>query len=312
MNDPIYDRVEGRVRPSLSAASVLVIIAAVGLWAASLVAALLRGGNDQLTLSLIYYPLFMLAPMLVYGGRRSGVSESLRLNPLALAPLLFTVTLALLSVFAVSVLEALWAPLMQLLGVPDMGETVVPETTRELVVDIIAMAALPAIFEELLFRGFLLSAWETRGTAFAIGVSAALFALLHGNLYGLPAYLLLGGVAGYLVCASDSLYAGIIYHTVYNAACLILPWLIARGPAAETEPVAVGYMATLVVMTVGTALSMGMVLAAMEMRRRVSARIAFIPRIRRPLSGRERLTLALAILTLLASMALLLAMGGAT
>jgi membrane protease YdiL (CAAX protease family) len=78
-----------------------------------------------------------------------------------------------------------------------------------------------------------LSAWESRGTWFAIGVAGSLFALLHGNLYGIPAYLLVGAIAGFMAYALDSVYAAMVYHTVYNTACLVIPYLASNREAAD-------------------------------------------------------------------------------
>ena len=158
--------------------------------------------------------------------------------------------------------------------------------------------------EELLFRGFVLAAWETRGTRFAIGVTAALFMLLHGNILGLPVYLALGLLIGYLVYALDSIYAGIVFHTVYNTACLVIPYLLSGSEAAEA---AAGAMPSggAMVLSIGlellmTAAMIAMLLNAVRLRSRLAG-VTPIPRIRRPLTGRERWMLAAAVVLMVAT-----------
>ena len=64
-------------------------------------------------------------------------------------------------------------------------------------------------------------------------VTAVLFMLLHGSIVGMPTQFLLGLVLAALVVYCDSIYAGLIYHTVHNAAAVILQYLQQSQPAAE-------------------------------------------------------------------------------
>ena len=299
MQDPIYSEIEGRARPTLFAASGLILLAAVGLWAVELALALLPAGGDVYTAAnLLYYLPFALLPAGLCLARRPALAQSLRLNPLPLSAAVPAVLLALMSVYAASALTALWQALLGALGMPALGGAPVAESSRALTLSIVTMAALPAVCEELLFRGFALAAWETRGTRFALGVTAALFALLHGNVTGLPAYLLVGGVSAYLVVSLDSLYAGIVYHTVYNAACLVIPWLAANQPAGETAPDA-ALMVSMLWQTLMVFGMMAMLLVSLRSRARQEDRIV-IPRIRRPVEGRDRAMLLAAVLAMLA------------
>ncbi len=300
MQDPIQNRIESIPRPTLTAASGFVCLAAVGLWASMLAGAAL-GASDMALLNALYYLPFVGLPLLIYGRARRGLSAALRLNPPPELPLIGVALLALMSLYAASGLTALWSRGLDALGLTLPGSAPMPQTKRELALAILTMAAFPAIFEELLFRGFVLSAWESRGTAFAIGVSAVLFALLHGNLYGLPAYLLVGAVSGLVTFATDSVYTGIVYHTVYNAAALWFAHLQSGQGGAEAVPEA--GMLTAAALTALMALALMMPLLAALLRRARSGGVLAIPRIRRPLSGGERVALAAAVLVMLASIA---------
>ena len=90
------------------------------------------------------------------------------------------------------------------------------------------MAVIPGICEELAFRGLVLGAWEQRGRLRALCVSTALFASLHGSIDGLPTHLLLGGALGVLALGSESLYAGMIFHTFYNSLVLLAEFATRR------------------------------------------------------------------------------------
>lgn len=312
--DPIYSTIEGQPRPSIRATSSLILLATAGLWLSALLDFTPTALGGYLVANAAYYLPFVLAPAAAYLLRRPEVRASARLNPMPLGPTLSVVLLGLLSVYVSSALTAAWQLLMDAVGLPAIGAAPAIENTRELTLAVIALAALPAACEELLFRGLVLPAWESRGTRFAIGVTAVLFALLHGNITGMPAYLLVGAVSGFLVFAVDSLYAGIIYHTVYNAACLIIPFLAANQAADEALSGA-SLLPALLFQTLMVTAMMALLLLSLFARAKRDARLV-IPRIRRPLDGGDKIALTAAALAMLASAVVVAAfsvasMGGA-
>ena len=307
MTDPVYNRIEGLPRPSIFAASACILLAAVGLWVAELALGWLPvGAEDRMAAeNAVYYLPFVVLPVAVCMARRRGLGPAMRLNPLPALPALSVVVLGLLSVYLAAALADVWNELLSLMGLRGAMSVAVPDTPRGLMLSILTMAAVPAVCEELLFRGFAMAAWETRGTWFAIGVTSALFALLHGSVFGLPAYLLVGAISGFLTFALDSLYAGIAYHTVYNAACLVIAYLAARQPedaAVEMTPAVVFSLALRVLATAALA---AMLLVSLRLRAR-NAGIEPIPRVRRPLAARDRIMLLAAVTAMLATGAIAL------
>lgn len=301
MQDPIYSRIN-IPRPTLFAASGFVLLAALGQWVSELVLSLLPLDFQGLAAVEcgVYYLPFVVLPVALYMRKRPGLSPAMRLSPLSLYGALMASLLALASVFACSALAALWGWALDALGLRAIGAAPSPANQRELLVSVLTLAAVPAVCEELLFRGFVLSSWEGRGTLYAIGMSAGLFALLHGNLYGLPVYLLVGAVSGFACHACDSLYAGIVYHTVYNTACLVIPFITSgqgdAGPAPGPS------LAISVAMDALLSLSvLALLVTSMALRAR-RAGLMLIPRVRRPLDTRERLMLGAALLAMLATL----------
>ena len=309
MLDPIYNRIEGQARPGIFAASGFILLACFGLWLSQLALGLIGAEGAGLTAleNAVYYLPFMLLPVAVALLRRPALSDAMRLNPLPALPTLSVVLLGLLSVYLAAALAEPWGLLMDALGLHSPGTFPVADSPRALAISIITMAAVPAVCEELLFRGFCMAAWESRGTWFAVGVTAVLFALLHGSVYGLPAYLLVGAVSGFVVFALDSLYAGIVYHTVYNAACLVIPYLMA-GQADEAAQIAMtpALFASMALQVLAVAAMAAMLIASLRVRAR-NAGIEPIPRIRRPLSTRDRAMTLACVLAMLLSCAAVLA-----
>jgi membrane protease YdiL (CAAX protease family) len=82
---------------------------------------------------------------------------------------------------------------------------------------IIAVVVLPAIFEELFFRGFLMKALSGGGELAAIIISALCFAMCHGSISNFAGPFAAGLIYGYMVYALDSLWPAVFAHLVNNA-----------------------------------------------------------------------------------------------
>lgn len=84
--------------------------------------------------------------------------------------------------------------------------------------NIVVVAILPAISEELLFRGTLLGILQSKNNRhIAIWTIAIVFSLLHFQMYGFVPRMVLGALFGYLVVWSKSIWLPIIAHFTNNA-----------------------------------------------------------------------------------------------
>ena len=82
---------------------------------------------------------------------------------------------------------------------------------------LLLMAFIPAVCEELLFRGVILHGLRDRfGTWSSIALSALMFALMHGNLQQFVYPFILGGIMGWLVTKTGSLFSSMIVHFINN------------------------------------------------------------------------------------------------
>lgn len=244
MSDPRASGCGPAPRPSRRSALALWLIAAAGLLLSTFPAALLQTLLKLsqpvylLIANLCYYLPFVALPVFCVLCRRPGRFRACRPNPISPFNTVSIVLLALLGVFFVNGLTALWSIPLEALGfnVHASPGLSVPSDPRGLVICVLYVAVLPGVCEEFLFRGAMLPAFEAGGTRRAVWATSLLFALLHGSLAGLPAQFLLGVVMAALVIWCDSVYAGLIYHTVHNAASVILQFLQQGAPAADAEP----------------------------------------------------------------------------
>lgn len=98
------------------------------------------------------------------------------------------------------------------------------------------MALIPAVIEELAFRGFILSGLRHLGNRrHAVIIASVFFAMSHGAAVQQAINAgLLGLLLGYLAVQSNNIFTGMTYHVTHNAVALVLPGLVA-GWIAEHE-----------------------------------------------------------------------------
>ena len=87
------------------------------------------------------------------------------------------------------------------------------------------IALIPAICEELIFRGIITNGFKKYGTVIAVVLSAVLFALVHQNLQQLLYQLFLGGVMAYIAIKTGSIVYTMILHFFNNFVILFVAFL---------------------------------------------------------------------------------------
>lgn len=116
------------------------------------------------------------------------------------------------------------------------------------ILNIIVVALLPAICEEMLFRGAiqstLLKWWKNPHTA--IIVTAAIFSLAHGDIFGFLPRFALGILLGYLFFETGSMWSNMAAHFTNNALMVTLYFLNNEGVILlnPSEPLEVPALAT--------------------------------------------------------------------
>jgi hypothetical protein len=104
------------------------------------------------------------------------------------------------------------------------------EHPGELAYNLLIVAVLPALGEELLFRGILQRLFTelTKNAHVAIIVTAAVFSAIHLQFYGFLPRMVLGMLFGYLLLWTGSIWIPIIAHFVNNGAAVVLAYLASR------------------------------------------------------------------------------------
>jgi membrane protease YdiL (CAAX protease family) len=109
------------------------------------------------------------------------------------------------------------------------------ENSGELAFNLFMIAVLPAIGEELLFRGVLQNLFIewSKNKHIGIFLSAFVFSFFHLQFFGFLPRLLLGIYLGYLLVISGSIWLPVAGHFINNA-LIIIYYYFTSEPAGET------------------------------------------------------------------------------
>lgn len=130
----------------------------------------------------------------------------------------------------------------------------------DLIINIIVVALLAAVGEELLFRGCMQNVFIewTKNKHAAVWITAILFSALHAQFYGFLPRMILGVVLGYLYIWSGSLWLPVLFHFLNNGLAVLFAFLIGKGALSESaETVGAGETPIYFVM-VSAAVSVGL------------------------------------------------------
>ena len=104
------------------------------------------------------------------------------------------------------------------------------DTIGGLLFNLLIIALIPAIGEELTFRGVLQQGLTRRmNPHIAILLSSAIFSFIHFQFYGFLPRMFLGMLLGYLFYTSGSLWTSMLMHFINNGCAVVVYYLNNKG-----------------------------------------------------------------------------------
>ena len=163
--------------------------------------------------------------LLRFGSGISCVQQANTMRPLFIFRFAYSLkSFGLTNILLVIVLSLLLQPLMMLfsavasLFLPNPVTGLISELAAlPLPVALMIVALTPAICEELVFRGFIQSKYESQPIIIAAVVNGLFFGMIHMNLHQFAYAFAMGIVFAYMVYYTRSVFAGILAHFVVNA-----------------------------------------------------------------------------------------------
>lgn len=109
-------------------------------------------------------------------------------------------------------------------------------TIGGLLLNLVIIALIPAIGEEMTFRGVLQQSLTRKmNPHIAIILSAAIFSFFHFQFYGFLPRMFLGVLLGYMFYITSSLWTSILMHFVNNGSAVVLYYLDNKGLIEDAE-----------------------------------------------------------------------------
>lgn len=153
------------------------------------------------------------------------------------------VFLSIMSIFTISIFIQYSYKLNQMLPIPEwmltmeeesealIKQILAMENLQDLIFNILLIGVLPAIGEELLFRGVIQKrlAHHLKSPQTAIWISAIIFSAIHFQFQGFFPRMFLGALLGYLFWLGGSLWLAIIVHFINNAFQVVMYYLYRKN-----------------------------------------------------------------------------------
>ena len=149
--------------------------------------------------------------------------------------------------------------------IPEPPQMMEP-TLTSLGLNLLVMAVLPALLEEMIYRGYILRTLRPYGNVFAVVISSLLFGLMHGNLRQIPFAFIVGLVLGLLYVLTDNIWLSITVHFANNAISVLMEYF-----GFGLSEAAVGYFYAMIIY--GLTLIGGVALLILFLRYRNQMRI---------------------------------------
>lgn len=116
------------------------------------------------------------------------------------------------------------------------GNLLKASTIPELLLVVLVVAVVPAVSEEVMFRGFIQRSFEIKIKAFiAAFLTAVFFSLYHFNPYGLIPLAVLGFYFGFAAYTSKTLLIPILLHFLNNFTAVILYYIIGSEELIKSD-----------------------------------------------------------------------------
>ncbi len=205
----------------------ILLIAVFGLTAVfNLLPPEIFGMNDNPYLSVVIIQLIVFAtPTLIFCTLKgTGYTSSLRLrlpSPQTILLMLAAVVLMVCGSGTIDYFMSMIAPAeMAASSASEYAAFAMNSGVFDGLYLVLAFALLPAIIEEFLFRGVVLTEYTSLNIPCAVVMSSLMFAMCHFSVYRLPSYFFCGVILSVVTYATKSVTAAMLVHTVYNVIVL--------------------------------------------------------------------------------------------
>lgn len=212
------------------------------------------GNTYYLLMYMVAYILMMGAPMwisaLFIRGHKRPFAAHKRVS---FTTALCVVLMGMGGCVLANLAAGMWSQLLEDAGITQpAGAQMMDATPLSLILNLVTIAVLPAILEEMAFRGFVLQSLRKLGDPAAIVLSAILFGAMHENLWQIPFATIVGLILGWIVVKTENIWLAVIIHFGNNAMATVAQYMGLQSDEASSVAIIVMF-ASIVTLAIAAA-----------------------------------------------------------
>ena len=194
----------------------------------SLIAGALPEGNAQVLASYACAQIaFLIVPLIYLKTKKIPLSLALPAeNKLKVIPLILLAPITIGAFMQNTLLAVAFNWLMEAIGLTPSVSIPSLDGAGNIILAILVVAVMPAIGEEIMYRGVMLSAHTDKGLFNACLLSGIIFSLSHFNPAQLVHQFILGVILAFLVASTGNIWYAIITHFINNLLALFVGEII--------------------------------------------------------------------------------------
>ena len=220
------------------------------------------------SLDIVYYVasfflefVFALTSIVVALSRRIDIKKASGIDKkISLKTVGYCFLISIVSLFGFGNLTTVFVNLLSVIGYSSILPDIVINSFWQYLAYIICSCVAPALFEEFLFRGTILSGLKQCGIKIAVIVSALIFTFMHGNPEQTVHQFVIGALVGYIFFKTGNLWIGILIHFFNNFISVTQAYILS-GVYANSESTEVVASQTVTVLDFVITLIIALILA---------------------------------------------------
>lgn len=178
--------------------------------------------------------IFILIPCVIFTlVNKLDVRAVFRLRRLKIKPALIIILISIPAYMVATMLNTIFLFFLQFVGKIPPNTIPTPTTIQELLIGILIIGVLPGICEEVLNRGIMLNAYESRGTIKAVIITGLFFGIFHFDITNFFGPAVLGALLGYYAIRTNSIFAPMLAHFLNNTIAEILSYVYRGEPVSD-------------------------------------------------------------------------------
>jgi membrane protease YdiL (CAAX protease family) len=173
----------------------------------------------------------------LYASGKQSFSLLLLTLPLTFTAQLFGTALSSIWMDFLSLFPNIYNSLEKLQALLDetMERVTSVHSVEQLVITLVCVGLIPAMSEEIFFRGFLFTNIENSGKhgsrpAVALAITSIAFGISHLSPFNIPGLVMIGALFGWMMFTSGSIYIGMAAHFFNNALIVVILYVFNNDP----------------------------------------------------------------------------------